>query len=162
KLYRSKHTTTDGPPFGGRDMGSAPTERQSVLPGKALRQSLTGLLGSRTGRLTALGLTGGLLLFGGVGLWLWKRSPEVQARQLLGTLPKEQLRDRFEPLAEGDASPKQWGALRYLEASQDTEGLDLVALYMTAVGSEDCGVRAKAARRLGALGSMDAVSALTK
>jgi serine/threonine protein kinase, bacterial len=244
KLYRSKHTATEGPPFGGRDMGSAPTEKRSVLPGKALRQNLLGLLGSRAGRLTALGLTGGLLLFGGVGLWLWKRSPEVQARRLLeegkpaealkrldavpaddrkgaelrqvraqalhalnrhgdehevllsleanprkdveervldglaedfgadesdkglrkllGTLPKEQLRDRFESLAEGDASPKQWGALRYLEASQDTQGLDLVALYMTALGSEDCGVRAKAARRLGALGSMNAVSALTK
>jgi serine/threonine protein kinase, bacterial len=243
KLYRSKHTSTEGPPFGGRDMGSAPTEKRSVLPGKALRQNLLGLLGSRAGRLTALGMAGGLLLFGGMGLWLWKRSPEVQARRLLeegkpgealkrldavpaedrkgaelrqvraqalhalnrhgdehevllaleanprkhveervldglaedfgadesdkglrkllGTLPKEQLRDRLESLAEGDASPKQWGALRYLEASQDTQGLDLVALYMTAVGSEDCGVRAKAARRLGALGSMNAVSALT-
>jgi serine/threonine-protein kinase len=186
----------------------------------------------------------GLLLAGGVGLWLWERSPEVQARRLLeadkpaealkrldavpaedrrdpdlrkvralalhalkrhgdehevllglpagrrkdleertldglaedfgadegdkalrkllGSLPKDALHDHFEALAEGKASPKQWGALRYLEASQDTEGLDLVELYSTALSLEDCDVRAKAARRLGALGDADAVPALKK
>jgi serine/threonine-protein kinase len=83
-------------------------------------------------------------------------------RKLLGSLPKDPLHSHFESLAEGDASPRQWGALRYLEASQETEGLDLVELYSTALASEDCGVRAKAARRLGALGDMDAIPALQK
>ncbi|WP_317987871.1 protein kinase domain-containing protein [Hyalangium gracile] len=248
QLYRSKHTAAEGPPFGGRDMGSAPTEKRAVLPGKlsleALGQKLTGLLGTRTRRLVGLGLAGGVLLFGGVGLWLWNQSPAVQARRLLeagkpaealkrldavpaedrkdpelrqvralalhglkrhndehevllgldadqredlepqaldalaedfgadesdkglrkllGALPKDPLRSHFESLAEGDASAKQWGALRYLEASQETKGLDLVEVYMTALALEDCGVRAKAARRLGALGSTEAVPALTK
>jgi serine/threonine-protein kinase len=83
-------------------------------------------------------------------------------RKLLGSLPKDPLHSHFESLAEGGASPRQWGALRYLEASQDTEGLDLVELYSTALASEDCAVRAKAARRLGALGDTDAVPALRK
>jgi serine/threonine-protein kinase len=83
-------------------------------------------------------------------------------RKLLGSLPKAPLHSHFESLAEGDASPRQWGALRYLEASQETEGLDLVELYSTALASEDCAVRAKAARRLGALGDTDAVPALQK
>jgi serine/threonine-protein kinase len=198
----------------------------------------------RTRRLIGLGLSGGLLLAMGAGIWLWNQSPEVQARRLLeedkpaealkrldavpaedqkepklrhvralalhalkrhddehevllglpadsrkdleerllnglaedfgaeesgkalrkllGSLPKGPLHSHFESLAEGDASPRQWGALRYLEASQETEGLDLVELYSTALASEDCGVRAKAARRLGALGDTDAVPALQK
>jgi serine/threonine-protein kinase len=81
-------------------------------------------------------------------------------RKLQGSLPKDPLHSHFESLAEGGASPRQWGALRYLEASQETEGLDLVELYSTALASENCGVRAKAARRLGALGDTDAVPAL--
>lgn len=83
-------------------------------------------------------------------------------RALLGSLPKDELKSHFESLAEGGASPRQWGALRYLEASQATEGLDLVELYSTALASENCAVRAKAARRLGALGDPDAVPALQK
>jgi serine/threonine-protein kinase len=83
-------------------------------------------------------------------------------RKLLGSLPKDRLHDHFEALAEGDYSPRQWGALRYLESAQDTEGLDLVELYMTSLASTDCGIRAKAARRLGALGDADAVPALEK
>jgi serine/threonine protein kinase, bacterial len=87
---------------------------------------------------------------------------DKELRKLLGSLPREGLRSHLESLTEGDSSPRQWGALRYLEALQDTEGLDLVGLYTAALTLEDCGVRAKAARRLGALGSMDAVPALTR
>lgn len=247
QLYRSKRLAAEGPPFGGRDMGSAPTQRRAVLPAKfslaALRQKLAGLGSSRMGKLAGLGLAG-VVLLSAVGLWQWNRSPAVQARRLLedgkptealkrleavptedrkdpalrevralalhalkrhddehevllaleaarrksvdeevldalaedfgadesdkglrkllASLPKNPLHSRFESLAEGTASPKQWGALRYLEASQDTAGLDLVSLYAKGLESEDCGVRAKAARRLGALGSTDAVPALTK
>ncbi|HYH97270.1 protein kinase domain-containing protein [Hyalangium sp.] len=248
QLYRSKHTAAEGPPFGGRDLGSVPTQKRPVTSWKpslgALRQKLAELASHPTRRLGGLGLTAGLLLAGGVGLWWWDRSPEVQARRLLeegklaealkrldavpaedrkdpelrevralalhalkrhddehevllglpedsrddvedrlldglaedfgaeegdktlrkllGSLPKDRLHGHLEALAEGSASPKQWGALRYLEASQDTEGLDLVELYSTALASQDCDVRAKAARRLGALGDADAVPALKK
>jgi serine/threonine-protein kinase len=82
--------------------------------------------------------------------------------KLLDSLPKERLHEHFEALTESHYSPKQWGALRYLESAQDTEELDLVELYSAALASEDCDVRAKAARRLGALGDTDAVSALTQ
>jgi serine/threonine protein kinase len=207
-------------------------------------QKEAGPASRRRGRLGGLGLTVGLVLVGGMGLWLWERSPEVQARRLLeagkpaealkridaapaadrkdpelrelralalhalkkhedehevllglrpahredleeqtldglaedfgadeadktlrkllGSLPKDELHDHLEAMAEGPASAKQWGALRYLEASQDTEGLDLVELYSKALALEDCDVRAKAARRLGSLGDADAVPALKK
>jgi serine/threonine protein kinase len=82
--------------------------------------------------------------------------------KVLGSLPKKLLHEYFEELAEAPYSPKQWGALRYLESAQDTEELDLVGLYSAALASEHCDVRAKAARRLGALGDTDAVSALTQ
>ncbi|WP_225408620.1 protein kinase domain-containing protein [Stigmatella hybrida] len=83
-------------------------------------------------------------------------------RKLLAAFPKKALHGHFESLAEGEYSPKQWGALRYLEAMQDTEGVDLVRVYTAALAAKGCGVRAKAARRLGALGDADAVPALTK
>jgi serine/threonine-protein kinase len=245
QLYRSKRAA-EGPPFGGRDMGSAATEKRPLFPRGAslgaLRQKAMELSSPR--RFKALGVAWGVLLIIGVGLWMRNRSPANQAqrlleegqpaealkrldavpaedrkaprlrqvralalhalnrheeehdvllaldaearkdvearvmdglaedfgrgegdkglRKLLGALPQSRLHDHFEELAESPYSPKQWGALRYLEAMQDTEGLDLVELYAAALASEDCGVRSKAARRLGALGDTDAVSALTK
>lgn len=214
----------------------------SPAPQSTLPQQPAEPVRRRKGRLGGVSLTVGLLLAAGVGLWLWGRSAERQARRmleagkpaeairridaasaadrkapalrelraralhglkkhddehevllglpaghrkelaeqtlaglaedfgadesdkalrkLLGSLPKEELHDHFEALAESPASAKQWGALRYLEASQDTEGLDLVELYTAALSLEDCEVRAKAARRLGALGDADAVPAL--
>ena len=72
------------------------------------------------------------------------------------------MKDRYEALAEepGELSSRQWGALRYLEAMQATDGVDLVALYTRALGSKDCAVRASSARRLKALGDPKAVPAL--
>jgi serine/threonine-protein kinase len=83
-------------------------------------------------------------------------------RRLLGAFPKDTLRDHFEDLAEDDASPKQWGALRYLVSEKHTQGLDLPEAYATALASKSCTVRAKAARELAELGDADAVPALTK
>lgn len=233
-----------GVPPSASPLPPAATGSETAAPVTSAPQQPSGLLRRRTGRLGGLGLTVGLLLAGGVGIWLWERSTEVQARRLLeagkpaeairridaasaadrkdpsvrelralalhtlkkhddehevllglpadrrkdledptldglaedfgadesdkalrkllSSLPKDELHDHFEALAEGPASSKQWGALRYLEASQDTEGLDLVELYSTALALENCEVRAKAARRLGALGDKDAVSALKK
>lgn len=82
-------------------------------------------------------------------------------RKLLATFPKERVQKHFESLAdESSSSPRQWGALRYLEAVQSTDGLDLVKLYTRSLESTNCGVRARAARRLAALGDTSAVSAL--
>ncbi|WNG20756.1 protein kinase [Cystobacter fuscus] len=81
-------------------------------------------------------------------------------RKFMATLSKEQVKERFEELAEEDFSPRQWGALRYLEAMQSTDGLDLVKLYIQALASKDCAVRASSARRLEGLGDAKAVAAL--
>lgn len=83
-------------------------------------------------------------------------------RRLLGTFPKDMVREHFEDLAEDDASSKQWGALRYLVNEKLTDGLNLRRAYSTALTSKSCTVRAKAARALGELGDADAVSALEK
>ncbi|QRN98916.1 protein kinase [Archangium violaceum] len=81
-------------------------------------------------------------------------------RKLLSTFPKERVREHFEELAEEEHSPRQWGALRYLEAVQTTAGLDLVKLYSGALESKNCAVRARAARRLAGLGNPEALPAL--
>ena len=81
-------------------------------------------------------------------------------RKLLTSLPKERVKQRFEVLASEETSPRQWGALRYLEAVQSTDGLDLVKVYTRALDSKSCAVRASSARRLAALGAASAVPAL--
>jgi len=83
-------------------------------------------------------------------------------RRLLGGFPEDAVRSRYEALAEEDASARQWGALRYLEAQQHTEDLDLVEVYAASLRSADCSVRARSARRLAALGDADAVPALER
>ncbi|WP_375767931.1 protein kinase [Archangium gephyra] len=81
-------------------------------------------------------------------------------RKLLSGLPKEPVKKHFEALADEEPSPRQWGALRYLEAVQSTDGLDLVTLYTRSLESKSCGVRARSARRLAGLGDPKAVPAL--
>jgi serine/threonine-protein kinase len=83
-------------------------------------------------------------------------------RKLLSTLPKERVKEHFEELADEALSPRQWGALRYLEAVQSTDTLDLVKLYSQALESKNCGIRARSARRLAGLGDPRAVPALEK
>jgi len=243
QLYRSKRAA-EGPPFGGRDLGSAATEKRPLVPVKPSLRALIQKLATGPGKFKALGVATGVLLVIGVGLWVRNQSPVQQSlrllaegkpaealkridavpaedrkapelrqvrasalhalnrhdeeygvlmaleaearkdvdervldglaedfsrdegdrelRKLLTALPRQRVHEHFEALAESPYSPRQWGALRYLESAQDTEGLDLVELYTAALASEDCGVRAKAARRLGALGDTDAVSALTQ
>ena len=81
-------------------------------------------------------------------------------RRALEALPRDTVRSHFQSLTRGEPSPRQWGALRYLESVQDTEGLELVKLYTAALDSPDCGVRTKAAKRLAALGETKAIEAL--
>ena len=82
-------------------------------------------------------------------------------RKLMSSLSKEQVKKHFEELADEEpTTPRQWGALRYLEAVQSTDGLDLVKLYTRSLESKNCGVRARSARRLAGLGDPKAVPAL--
>jgi serine/threonine-protein kinase len=83
-------------------------------------------------------------------------------RKLLGALPAERVRAYFAELSQEEHSPRQWGALRYLDAEQATRGLELVELYVKALESKDCEVRARAARRLGTLGQAEAIPALER
>jgi serine/threonine-protein kinase len=83
-------------------------------------------------------------------------------RKVLSALPKGRVKEHFEELANEEPTPKQWGALRYLEAVQSTDGLDLVKLYTRSLDSKNCGTRARSARRLAALGDADAVPALKR
>lgn len=62
--------------------------------------------------------------------------------------------------ANGPASLRQWGALRFLDVSQRTQGLEVPKLYAASLRAESCVVRAVAATRLGALGDDDAIGAL--
>jgi|GEM_PF-763465 len=81
-------------------------------------------------------------------------------RQILDALPREPLKKRFENLADEEPWARQWGALRYLEAIQATDGLDLVALYSQALLSKNCAARSSAVGRLTSLADPKAVPAL--
>lgn len=80
----------------------------------------------------------------------------------LHLIPHRELDPVFVKLAKGPLSRKQWGALRWLDASgrADELDLDLVARYVAALSSPTCTVRARAARRLGELGDKHAIAAL--
>ncbi|XXF77130.1 protein kinase [Myxococcaceae bacterium GXIMD 01537] len=83
-------------------------------------------------------------------------------RTLLRQFPKDALGEHFRDLAGEDYSPRQWGALRYLEAEQLTEGVDLRKAYSKGLEAKNCPVRVKAARRLETLNNRDAIPALQK
>jgi serine/threonine protein kinase, bacterial len=87
---------------------------------------------------------------------------DLSARRALDALPATTVRSHLESLARGEPSVKQWGALRYLDSPKDNAGLDLVALYSTSLGSDDCAVRTKSALRLASLGNPSALPALTR
>ncbi len=90
------------------------------------------------------------------------RKEDGATRDLLRRLPREGLHPVLAELAKGARSPRQWGALRYLDAEQATSELDLVRLYTSALEAELCSTRRFAARRLGQLGDADAEEALAK
>ena len=84
RAYRSKHRPRRERPSGAGpgqcahgEADGAPGEGQGPAPEAGAADELP------KHRLAGLGLAGGALLLAGVGLWLWSRSPEVQARRLL-------------------------------------------------------------------------------
>lgn len=88
---------------------------------------------------------------------------EASVRTLLRGLPRQALHDVLEKLAAEPPSPRQWGALRYLDLEEATGGLDLAELYANSLESPTCAVRKAAARRLGQLRSAEkAVPALVR
>ncbi|NOK07739.1 protein kinase domain-containing protein [Corallococcus exercitus] len=87
---------------------------------------------------------------------------DLSARRALEALPATTVRSHLESLARGAPSTKQWGALRYLDVTKNSAGLDLVGLYSASLESNDCNVRTKAAGQLASLGNPAALPALTR
>jgi eukaryotic-like serine/threonine-protein kinase len=84
------------------------------------------------------------------------------SRELLKRIPKEPLYTVVKPIAQGDRSAKQWGALRYLDLESASSELDLPKLYVAALDDPSCSVKRTAAKRLGQLGDKLAEESLTK
>lgn len=85
---------------------------------------------------------------------------DAELKELIAIVPPKRLTPAFIAYAKEPLSAKQWGALRWLDATGTAEGLDLVARYGASLQSKSCRVRQLAANRLAALGDVDAVSAL--
>ncbi|MBL8922093.1 MAG: serine/threonine protein kinase [Myxococcaceae bacterium] len=85
---------------------------------------------------------------------------DAELKELILVVPAKILTPAFNAMAKGPLSARQWGALRWLDAAQTVEGLDLVARYGASLQSKSCRVRQLAAHRLAALGDVDAVGAL--
>lgn len=90
------------------------------------------------------------------------KKEEGAPRELLKRMPKDPLYAVLKPIAEGEPSARQWGALRYLDLEGAGSELDLVKLYVAALESQACGTRRVAAKRLGQLGDKFAEEALNK
>jgi serine/threonine protein kinase len=85
---------------------------------------------------------------------------DAQLKELIGLVPPRLLTPAFVSFAKGPPSTKQWGALRWLDATGASKGLDLVAQYGASLQSKSCRVRQLAAIRLGTLGDLDAIAVL--
>ncbi|MCC6333690.1 MAG: serine/threonine protein kinase [Myxococcales bacterium] len=83
-----------------------------------------------------------------------------ELKELLGLVPAQDLDPVFERFAKEPLSRRQWGALRWLDLSGRSKGLDLEERYSASLASRSCTVRAKAAVRLGELGDTDAIGPL--
>jgi serine/threonine protein kinase len=84
--------------------------------------------------------------------------PEVE--EWLQLLPARARDPVLAALAAGPLSRKQWGALRWLDRAGRATAPELAERYAACLTSLSCGVREKAARRLGELGERRAIEAL--
>ena len=84
--------------------------------------------------------------------------PEI--KEWLALLPPALADDVLRQFAKGPVSARQWGALRYLDTAGRADKLNLPVRYAASLRSDDCQVRARAARRLGELGDADIIPAL--
>ena len=83
-----------------------------------------------------------------------------ELRALISLVPRDELLRQFNKMAKAPRSKQQWGALRFLDVSSLTAGLNRVTLYSQALADNDCAVRSKAAGRLAELGDDDAIGPL--
>ena len=84
--------------------------------------------------------------------------PEIV--EWLGLLPPALADESLRAFAMEASSPRQWGALRYLDAVDRAKDLHLPERYAASLQSKDCSVRARAAVRLGELGDLEVIPAL--
>ncbi len=89
-----------------------------------------------------------------------KETPSL--RKLLASFPKVSALPLYQSLAMGEPGKAQWGALRFIDQEYAGQGLPLVPLYVRALESNECRLRAIAARRLGELRNAEAVEPLKK
>ncbi|HEY0882132.1 MAG TPA: serine/threonine-protein kinase [Archangium sp.] len=87
---------------------------------------------------------------------------EVDAEivEWLALVPPSLADETLAAFAREAPSPRQWGALRYLDAAGRTSELSLPERYAASLASTDCSVRARAAKRLGELGDVEVIPAL--
>ena len=83
-------------------------------------------------------------------------------RKLMASFSKAHALPPLQGLAQGPAGKAQWGALRFVDQEYAGQGLPLVTLYSRALDSNECRLRAIAAKRLGELHSAEAIEPLKK
>jgi hypothetical protein len=90
------------------------------------------------------------------------RGEPARLKKALTGLPKSKVVPTLQRLAKGEQSWAQWGALRWLDTELAGQGLPLAELYVRALESRDCKIRAIAAGRLSTLRSPAAVEPLQR
>ena len=151
-------------------LGSDDAERAPLARVKALRAAALHRLNRHQEELReaagvdleAVGDLDGLLLDGLAQDYGRSHGRDQAIRKYFNTWPRDAIRDRFKLIATEPISPRQWGALRYLDQAGIAQGVNLVERYVTALGDSDCDIRAQAARRLRQLGSLAALEPLEK
>ena len=90
------------------------------------------------------------------------RREEASYRKILDALPRASLRTQLEGFLEVPPALRQWGALRYLDLAEGLELPRKVLLYSAALERPECGIRGRAAGRLGELHEPSSKPALVK
>ncbi|MGC4121207.1 MAG: serine/threonine-protein kinase [Myxococcales bacterium] len=90
------------------------------------------------------------------------RPDGVKPRKVLAGWQKARVLPLLQELARQEQSWAQWGALRFVDLEHAGQGLALAPLYIAALDSRDCGIRAIAARRLADLRAESALEPLRK
>ena len=83
-------------------------------------------------------------------------------RKLIAAWPRSSTLPVLQKVASAQPDKAQWGALRFTDLEYAGQGLKLVELYGLSLDSNDCRIRAIAAKRLGELHTLEAVPALKK
>lgn len=90
------------------------------------------------------------------------RKETASLRRLMAGFPKARVLPLLQSLARAEPGKAQWGALRFVDQEYAGQGLPLLELYIRALESNDCRLRALAAKRLGELSNADAIEPLQR